>query len=241
MVRAKFSWYVGLASTAKLCYSNGVIKIVHLSDWHETPDFLKPVEYHSDADFVIATGDMVANSIHWNRGNLYAEREIQRSWWLGIREYISLCWPNATIVAVPGNHDYCDYGTKKYVFSIDGKRTESFAVKGVRFTGFRGVPYFRGQWNSELDARELAFRVSKLDPNADVLLTHTPPYQIMDVTGGLVYAGSMALREWVDNKWQGKLHCFGHIHECGGKVSRNDKGQQFSNASCTMNYLEIDL
>lgn len=52
--------------------------------------------------------------------------------------------------------------------------------------------------------------------DTDILVTHSPPYRIMDKTNKGHYVGSKSLRQHVLSRISPKLHAFGHIHECGG-------------------------
>lgn len=56
----------------------------------------------------------------------------------------------------------------------------------------------------------------KIPVNTDILVTHSPPYRIMDKTNKGHYVGSKSLRQHVISRIKPKIHAFGHIHECGG-------------------------
>ena len=61
----------------------------------------------------------------------------------------------------------------------------------------------------------------------DVLVTHTPPYGILDRDGSILY-GSRELLEKV-RAIRPRLHLFGHIHKAHGTT--NDRMTVFSNAA----------
>lgn len=63
--------------------------------------------------------------------------------------------------------------------------------------------------------------------DTDVLVTHTPPYGILDRDGSILY-GSRVLLERV-RTIRPRLHLFGHIHKAHGTT--NDEVTIFSNAA----------
>lgn len=75
--------------------------------------------------------------------------------------------------------------------------------------------------------------------DTDILLTHGPPYQILDQTREGKFAGSKTLKDKISNS-NIKYHIFGHIHEEGS--SSIELGcTTFINASiCTRNYKPIN-
>jgi Icc-related predicted phosphoesterase len=77
-----------------------------------------------------------------------------------------------------------------------------------------------------------------IDDDVDILITHTPPKGILDVSedrdGKLEYCGCKALKRHVITRIKPKLMLFGHIHsneinENNGILYRNNV--YFSNAS----------
>jgi len=54
-----------------------------------------------------------------------------------------------------------------------------------------------------------------IQPNTDIVITHSPPHGILDYTGNKTRAGSPSLFAAVA-KAKPKMHCFGHIHEAWG-------------------------
>ena len=54
-------------------------------------------------------------------------------------------------------------------------------------------------------------------PQVDILLTHCPPFRILDKTDANINVGSEALRKKVF-EIKPKFHLFGHIHESKGQV-----------------------
>lgn len=209
------------------------------------------IAYDEDVELVLITGDMLPNfPPMWVEGFEEEQRKRQYGMWCQIAERFQNTWPNAALVAVPGNHDWCDYAIPGLVRSFDKLQGETITVKGLKISGFRGVPWFSGNWHGELADRAIDFLIAELDYSADIFLTHTPPYGILDTPmgffenpedfGDIRHVGAVGFEQFLtNNPWiKRRYHCFGHIHECGGnKFTRNNV--IYSNAAGTLNELEI--
>jgi Icc-related predicted phosphoesterase len=69
----------------------------------------------------------------------------------------------------------------------------------------------------------------KIPADVDVLITHGPPYGILDKTLFQMHVGCEELRNAVQERIQPKIHAFGHIHEAYGQVKEGNT--LFINAS----------
>lgn len=58
---------------------------------------------------------------------------------------------------------------------------------------------------------------SEIPDNTDVLITHTPPYGILDSLEDGTHVGCEELLEAVAERVKPRVHVFGHIHECYGE------------------------
>lgn len=78
-------------------------------------------------------------------------------------------------------------------------------------------PYFGG-WAFNYMPEEAANLVATI-PEVDILLTHGPPYKVLDTTFSKIHAGCPELLAHL-SKMQSPplLHVFGHIHEARGAV-----------------------
>lgn len=56
-----------------------------------------------------------------------------------------------------------------------------------------------------------------IPPGVDVVLSHEPPYRILDATRGGGHAGSERIADLVTQAHP-QLHIFGHVHADGGKT-----------------------
>ena len=119
--------------------------------------------------------------------------------------------PHRHKIFICGNHDECLYGA-----NIDGldSNVHYLCNSGVKIDGvkFYGVPMFMADCISERQNENYA----AIPADTDVLVTHTPPYGILDLDNNLHY-GSEALLQRVAEV-SPRLHLFGHIHRQHGRT-----------------------
>ena len=180
------------------------LKILHLSDTHGVHCRLRDLP---EADILVHSGDFTMSG---------SEAET-----LDFLEW--LCdLPYRHKVLVAGNHDACLYGA-----TLDGldDNVHYLCDSGVEIEGlkFWGVPMFMEDCVS---GHQEQLYVAIPD-DTDVLVTHTPPYGILDRDGSILY-GSRELLERV-HTIRPRLHLFGHIHKAHGTT--NDGMIVFSNAA----------
>ena len=125
-------------------------------------------------------------------------------------------------VFVSGNHDDCLYGAQ-----LDGldDNVHYLCGSGVEIGGlkFWGVPMFMEDCVSGHQEQLYA----SIPEDTDVLVTHTPPYGILDKDGDILY-GSTELLHRVRTV-RPRAHLLGHIHRAYGTV--NDGTTVFFNAA----------
>lgn len=100
-------------------------------------------------------------------------------------------------------------------------------VQGKRFWGSPYTPPFFN-WAFMRTENELSESYLHIPHSTDILVTHGPPFGILD-SNGREHCGSKALLSAVDERPWLEAHIFGHIHESYGHYS--DNGVQFVNAS----------
>lgn len=146
--------------------------------------------------------------------------------------------PHPHKVVVAGNHDRCleldmSLGEKLFegaTYLCDREAT----VAGLRFYGAPWQPEFLS-WAFNLPRGEPLREVwSKIPAGLDVLVTHGPPFGVLDVTFGGNAVGCEELRAAVA-RTHPRVHAFGHIHE--GHGAHAEDRTLFVNASvCTVGY-----
>ncbi len=178
--------------------------ILHLSDTHGSHHRLRDLP---EADVVVHSGDFTMNGSQ--------QEAIDFLNWL--------CdLPHRHKIFICGNHDDCLYGA-----NIDGldSNVHYLCNSGVEIDGikFYGVPMFMADCVSDRQSRNYA----RIPADTDVLITHCPPYGILDFDDGINY-GSEELLETL-SVIAPKLHLFGHIHAKHGMVEIN--GTRYSNGA----------
>lgn len=90
-------------------------------------------------------------------------------------------------------------------------------IEGIHFFGIGGgipvTPF--GSWSYDFSEDE-ARRLLAGCPAGGVLVTHSPPKGVVDLSSRGVNLGSVAIREVIEQQ-QPELVVCGHIHECAGQ------------------------
>lgn len=180
--------------------------------------------------FSIPSGDVlvVAGDI-CNRGNL---EELER-----FDRFLSDL-PHRYKIVVAGNHDwpFARLPAEKAVSLLKNAvylQDSSIVINGVKFWG---APWQRRYFDGAFDLaqrQELAEKWGRIPGDTDVLITHTPPYGILDKTRHGKNAGCRDLKIALQHI-RPKIHIFGHIHESAGQ--HQESGCVFVNASITRSY-----
>ena len=170
------------------------LKLLHISATRGVPRRLRDLP---EADILVHSGDFTMSG---------SEAET-----LDFLEW--LCdLPYRHKVLVAGNHDACLYGA-----TLDGldDNVHYLCGSGVEIEGlkFWGVPMFMEDCVSGHQEQLYA----AIPDDTDVLVTHTPPYGILDRDGSILY-GSRELLEKV-RAIRPRLHLFGHIHRAHGTTN----------------------
>ncbi len=213
---------VGATQTAT---QSKVMRIVCLSDMHSLPyDAVIP-----DGDVLVVAGDICL------RGH---PNELRR-----FNDFLGdLPHPNKLFIA--GNHDWPMYhGTPKQVQAVVSNaiylQDSGVDIDGVRFWGSPWQPEFMG-WAFNLPrGQALADKWALIPDDTDVLVTHGPPFGILDRVIEGEHVGCEDLLAAVQ-RIKPKVHVFGHIHEAYGMVKQDNT--VFINASvCTVRYWPNNL
>jgi len=152
------------------------------------------------------------------------------------------------IVYVPGNHDFCmqDFPDIRHLM-IDQAIVlidEYIDLLGYRIYGSPWQPWYY-DWAFNFPENDKNLRVAretwaKIPDNTDILITHGPPYMMLDKVAHSrsnqdPHVGCKALSERIDQLPNLLVHMFGHIHERYGQIQTSKV--HFVNASlCTLQY-----
>lgn len=198
-------------------YATGM-RIVCISDTHSRHDAITI----PDGDVLVHAGDATG------RGKR-AEIEAFDAW-LGKL-------PHKHKVVIAGNHDFAferDAQARTWIRHATYLQDEEITVAGLRIYGSPWQPRFF-DWAFNLDrGRQLGEVWAKIPAGLDVLLTHGPPFGILDRCADGRQVGCEDLLEAVRLK-RPRLHVFGHIHEAYGTERQGDT--TFVNAcNCDLAY-----
>ena len=216
------------------------MKCILLSDTHEAHELVRI----PDGDVLIHAGDVSLRGV--------GEAILRFLDWFAAQ-------PHRHKVLVAGNHDRwfeqepARAATECIQRSIVYLRDRAAHVEGVKFYGSPWQPKFC-DWAFNLGSvSELAAKWDRIPEDTEVLVTHSPPHRIFDLSEHEERMGCVALRHRVLRGLPKlKLHTFGHVHPAyGGRehVRKSDgRATMFCNAAiCNSFYLpthkaiEVDL
>ena len=208
------------------------MRVVFISDTHSLHDRMPPIP---QGDVLVHCGDFCGRSTLADVGRF--------SLWLKAQ-------PFRHKIVIAGNHDepLQDFAAvtesmlKPHCVYL---RDSGVTINGVNFWGSPWQPEFLN-WAFNLQrGSQLAAVWSQIPENTDVLITHGPPYGILDQCSDitdpstLVSVGCEELRREVFTRVKPKVHAFGHIHE--GSGVHIQEGITFLNASiCDGKYRPIN-
>ncbi len=184
--------------------------LVHLSDTHSKHHLLPNLP---PADIIVHTGDVSFAG---------AENEV-----MNFIEWFSAL-PYKYKIFIAGNHDDCLFGA-----NIEGLPENCFYLcnSGVTIEGIRfyGVPMFMEDTMTGV----YDDNIQKIPLKSDILISHQPPYHILDSSRDINY-GDLSLLQAV-LKIQPKYHLFGHIHDAYG-IEKTDNTTFVNAAILSENY-----
>lgn len=177
------------------------MKITIISDTHGEHDKLGVLA----GEVLIHCGDM------FNMFGSSADDFARMDEWFGKQRF-------DLILCIGGNHDfelekhasYTRTPFKNAVY-LEG---DAFEYLGVKFYGAPWIPELRGQAFYKND-EDLELAWSKIPTDVDVLVTHTPPSGVLDVSSRGLKLGCEYLSAELASRAP-VLHCFGHVHASSG-------------------------
>lgn len=191
------------------------MKIVCISDTHGQHEKIEVPE----GDLLIHAGDVsvkgtkagVASFLHW-----FSQLNFKYK------------------IFVAGNHDwFFERESKELIDSMIPENVvylndSGINIEGINIWGSPVQPWFY-DWAFNRKRGETIAKHWKLIPeNTDILITHGPPYSILDASFRGTLTGCEDLLKTVQ-KISPKLHIFGHIHEAYGQIKKDNT--LFVNAS----------
>lgn len=207
------------------------IKITALSDLHgETPEL-------PGGDLLIVAGDCTASG---------KEQQWYRFFdWLNKQQYRKK-------ILVAGNHDNFLAENNEHLLKqvAEGESSYDYLCDtGTEFEGLKiwGSPWV--QWHKFFHPEvrkfcvptdeELAEKWALIPNDTDILITHGPPWGILDTNarGQPCGSKSMSMRlAQIDPQ----IHVFGHIHERGGMQEKNECTTFYNVSILDENYINVN-
>lgn len=195
------------------------MRVVAISDTHGLHDYVKV----PDGDLLIHAGDCTGH------GTLAEIRAFNH--WLGKL-------PHKHKVIIAGNHDF-DFQVRP---ELARAATTNAIYLQDQQTIIEGYCVYGSPWQPEF--HNWAFNVPRgpsirkiwqqIPEEVDILVTHGPPHNILDLNREGVNCGCEELGLHIWNNVSPLAHIFGHIHEGYGEKFMEGVGIRFVNASiCT--------
>jgi Icc-related predicted phosphoesterase len=95
-------------------------------------------------------------------------------------------------------------------------------ILGLKFWGSPVTPWFYN-WAFNRHEHQIGNHWQAIPDDTDILITHGPPFGILDRTYNRVKAGCPLLLDRINSLDNLKIHAFGHIHEAWGTEVVNEK------------------
>lgn len=181
------------------------IVIVLISDTHAL---------HREVE--VPPGDLFIHAGDFTMDSRSAEALIDFNDWLGEL-------PHPCRVVIPGNHDGVveDQSRRQLISNANLLVNESIEIMGLKIWGSPTTPLF-GEAFGMISDRDRANLYSRIPDDTDILVTHVPPYGILDQAPGYEHhQGCLQLLNAV-RRVKPMLHVFGHVHGGYGTFSTPD-------------------
>ena len=192
------------------------MKIILISDTHRCIDGLIEMP---KADMIIHAGDFC------NDGSV-EDTMVFNKWFCQL--------PYKYKIVVAGNHDRIfEYEPSLARSLLDPHiiylQDEMVEIEGIKFYGSpHSRPFCNWAFNRTEEEMDVLF--SKIPENIDVLITHTPPFGILDDSGRNKDLGSQSLLKHIQ-RVRPRVNIFGHIHNSRNQFVDNERNIKYYNVS----------
>jgi len=210
------------------------MKLVAISDTHQKHGFIQV----PDGDVLIHCGDWT------NQGTLESITNFL-DWFTQL--------PHQHKIFIAGNHELTLDSPNKKARKLLNKYigddvhylyNSEVIIDDVKFYGSPSTPFFYNWAFNFHRGKDIAAEWAKIPDDVNVLITHGPPYGILDLVennianmGRDLHQGCKDLSDRISQLKQLRVHVFGHLHTDGGKSAEVD-GVIYGNAAiCTERYL----
>lgn len=183
------------------------MKIVCISDTHNKHELLS-----------IPDGDVLIHAGDFTEGGTKREIENFFSWFAK--------QPHPHKICIAGNHEFYleklspNQLQKQIPNGVNYLYQSEIIINNIKFWGSPFTP-INSRWAFSKTSSQIKKHWEKIPTDTDVLITHTPPYNILDESDAEVALGCKHLKKRVQSI-QPSLHIFGHLHNNYGVVKRED-------------------
>ncbi len=236
-------------------------RILHLSDLHGDLKKLHKALISGQAfDWIVLSGDIAFTHVKYitTRADGFrlidrvAEAEHQLEWAKNALLPLVSKIPHKKLIIINGNHDFCDYGLAFPDAITLHKGAKTVEIDGVKVGMAVGIKPLYFEWFEELEEYDFSALLDSLDPEIQVLITHAPAAQVLDLTYGTEHVGYTCLYSKLFGLSAGgidphftklELHLFGHAHDSAGLKEIDVDGRTivFSNAACCANVIDLSV
>lgn len=148
-------------------------------------------------------------------------------------------------IFIAGNHDYL-FQTEKYrpdpihrELGVQYLEDTMAEMDGIRIYGTPWQPeFFNWAFNLPRNGIELMDKWDLIPNDLDILISHGPPWSMLDLTNNMVNVGCDLLYEKV-KKSPPVICCFGHIHFSRG-IKQSENTLFINSCICGENYRAIN-
>ncbi|KAL9656448.1 hypothetical protein ABK040_005213 [Willaertia magna] len=209
--------------------NNKSLKFIVISDTHNKHDYLNI----PDGDILICCGDISCSE---NDGSSLQDLK-------NFNNYLSQITQVKHKIVIAGNHDksltkFTKEQIQTEIFTNATYLQDSFVIiDGIKIYGTPFVPAtsaLQASLNPFYKSEQtlMASVFSKIESDTNILVTHCPPYGILDKNnnGTVMHYGSKSLVERIKELKDLKVNVFGHVHGGYGYVEENNV--TFVNAAC---------
>jgi|LULS01.1.fsa_nt_gb Icc-related predicted phosphoesterase len=176
---------------------------------------------HSDYSFETPEGDLLIHAGDFSYRGTVSEIITFANW---LSEQ-----PHKHKLFIWGNHELVEADESHYRNLIEERsgaiclHNREYEIDGLKFFGSSFTPIF-GRWAFLMDDEQRKRYWENAPDDVDVLVTHGPPKNILDVVKGhevepgkLEPLGCRHLRDYIE-RVKPKLMTFGHIHDSAGQM-----------------------
>jgi Icc-related predicted phosphoesterase len=179
------------------------MKIICISDTHNLHKDLKI----PDGDILIHAGDMTC---------VGGVDEIQ-----GFNQWLSTL-PHRHKIVIAGNHDLYLEAVPSMANALITQaiylNDSGIEIEGLKIWGSPISPNYQDWAFNRERGKAIRKHWEMIPADTDILITHCPPFGILDFDDRGKHEGCQDLLEIVQQKVKPRLHIFGHLHDAHGQI-----------------------